>query len=261
MKTQLRDIWNDIRKGQNVDIYLTILVCGVLIILDIFSLVSEPIVLSGILAILILIAMGTLANRQVNDKIRDALDNLKDSPAKKFFSEWDETYFKQRLPTARDVSLLSVSISTFINSNVNGFSDFLARDGKLRCIMVEPHSDAMRMVMQREVGAGKQLSFLSTQVEQALQVFHELAENAPNLDQVQVKLINHVPAVVLTIVDGEADDGIMFVTLTGFGIPWTSRPYFTLHKQHDEKWFMFYYNSFNNMWNWEGGRTIDLREV
>lgn len=261
MKTQLQDIWNDIRKGQNVDIYLTVVVCGVLIILDIFDIVSQPIVLSGILAVLILVAVGTLANRQVNERIRDALDNLKSSPARNFFSEWDETNFRQRLPTARDVSLLAVCNSQFVNSNVKGFSDFLARGGKLRCILVEPQSDAMKMVMQREVGAGKQPSFLSTQVELALQVFHELAENAPNLDQVQVKLINHIPAVILTIVDGEADDGIMFVTLTGFGIPWTSRPSFTLHKQPDEKWFMFYYNSFNNIWNWEGGRAIDLREV
>ena len=64
MLSFFKRIYQDVLEGQNLEVYLTLLVALVLLILDVFGLVSPNIVAAGTLATLALLAYSTLNNRQ-----------------------------------------------------------------------------------------------------------------------------------------------------------------------------------------------------
>ena len=63
-----------------------------------------------------------------------------------------------------------------------------------------------------------------------------------------------------TVVDPESPDGVMFVTLNGFGhSPWT-RPTFVMHRDRDAPWFSYYYETLENLWAWRKLKRVNLAE-
>ncbi len=62
----------------------------------------------------------------------------------------------------------------------------------------------------------------------------------------------------MTFIDPDTDDGVLFITLTGFQMDLHSRPSFVLRKSTHRKWFMFYYQSFNNMMESEESYQVDF---
>ena len=261
MKLKLKQLLNDIKTGTNIDVYLTIIICAVLIFLDILGVTSASWISSGILAVLLLIALGTLSNRRTDERLKETVEELKTYTRRDFFSEWDETSFRECLPFARSISLIAVSNYQFINSNIDGLRDFISRGGKLRCILIEPEGTAVKMAADREFGASKQPSYISTQIHLTLELFRELASAAPNTSSVQVKLVDHLPFMVATIVDRELQNGIMFVTLFGFGYPSPPRPSFVLRKDRDSQWFAFFQNSYENIWQWSECQSQQITDL
>jgi hypothetical protein len=62
----------------------------------------------------------------------------------------------------------------------------------------------------------------------------------------------------LTVVDSEAPNGIIFVTLNGFGQHFLTTPTFALTRQKDGKWFDFFRNSFESAWSNPKSKPLDV---
>jgi hypothetical protein len=262
MKKYLKTIWNEIREGKNIDVYLTMLVCGMLLVLDIFGVVSTSIISSGILATLLLIALSTLSSRHTNQRVEATLANIEKSADKRsaleFFSEWDGRLFKQKLATAREISLFAIANYDFITSNSEELKQFLQRGGQLRYIYVEPDGEAIKMAADRGFGVEREPQHLPMLSAMSLRRLKEVAQEAPSQDSVKIKTIDYLPSSVITMVDHQEPSGVIFVTLNGFGQPFISRPSLTLNKQKDGKWFTFYQECFENIWQWTGCKDLDL---
>ncbi len=69
----IRRIWQDIRNGQNIDIYITVTVSFVVAILSAFGVTNQTLISSAILAILALVSASLLSNRRANESIESAL--------------------------------------------------------------------------------------------------------------------------------------------------------------------------------------------
>jgi hypothetical protein len=65
-------IWNDIRKGENLDVYLAI---GVSLVVAIWGLFSGSFKESAMLMVLGAISVGVLVNRQTNEKIKELIEH------------------------------------------------------------------------------------------------------------------------------------------------------------------------------------------
>jgi hypothetical protein len=66
-------IWQDIRAGKNLDIYVAIAMAVAVAILGVVGTASLTLIISAVLATLALVANGLLANRREDEGIRNAL--------------------------------------------------------------------------------------------------------------------------------------------------------------------------------------------
>lgn len=99
-----RNVWRDIRLGQNIDAHITIVVAIVIAILGITGSASQEVILSAILAVLALGTAGSLASRQENRKLQAAVSRIEhlDHLSDKFFSgEYDRNELKKLLRTSK----------------------------------------------------------------------------------------------------------------------------------------------------------------
>jgi hypothetical protein len=62
----------------------------------------------------------------------------------------------------------------------------------------------------------------------------------------------------MTFIDPECDDGLLFITLSGFRMDLHARPSFVLRRSTHKRWFDFYYQSFCNLWDSDGSRSVDF---
>ncbi len=153
--------------------------------------------------------------------------------------------------TARELSLLSIANYDFLQNNTEQLKDFLHRGGVIRSIYVKPNGEAIKIVAAggHHEATDRNPAHIEDRIRLSLAKLKEIAaEVDPN--KIQVKFVDLVPSVVLTMVDHQYDNKIMFVTLNGFREPYERRPSFVL-KDQDRKWFTFYKNCFENMWSYD----------
>ena len=72
----LQAVWRDVRAGQNLDIYLTIIISAVIAILGIFQVVDQTIISATVLAMLALVASTLLQNRRANDLLQKRMSAM-----------------------------------------------------------------------------------------------------------------------------------------------------------------------------------------
>lgn len=250
----IKRAWEGLLKSY--DVYIVILIALALSVLGIRGTASIPLVLSGTLATLAIIAFGLLKNRQTDEAIEKSLDRMSNNPlgasALEFFKEeWDEMLFQQRMETAKELSILAHANHEFISRNEERFGEFIQDGGKIRYIILEPTGEAMQLFANRSGGAEKSLA------QACLQIMSKLAMEGTS-GGVEIKLINHLPSAIVTMIDPNTKGGVIFVSLCGFNQFFLSRPGFVLHKNRDGKVFEFYQTYFENLWNWEGSKPFKV---
>lgn len=168
------------------------------------------------------------------------------------FDEWDDQELIRRLPDAKLICQQAVCSYGFINHNYSKLRSFVQNGGRLECVMIHPESKALLVSPERQAGAASDITYVQGQLNLAYQKLKALSEG------VVFKLTNHLPDPIMTFIDPESEDGVLFITLTGFRMDLHDRPSFVLRKSTHEKWFMFYYQSFQNLMNSEETFTVDF---
>lgn len=262
MKNIVHILPSDLRSGKNIDAYLTILLCAALLILDLLGIGNGNVISAGILSTLLLIAFGYLQTRNSSDRVEGKLDEVSQgqSSASHFFRTWNNNYLKETIANANEICTIAVANYNFFNLNTEEIRSFLSRGGKLRCIFVKPDGEAVRMAETSGFGAEKSPNHLNTQILLAFESMMPLIQNAIKPENVEVKTIDHFPIAVISIVNPYDADARMFVTLYGFGQPYTSRPSFTLTRTKDHRWFTFYLESFENMWSSPACQSLEIEK-
>lgn len=72
----LNEFLKDVRNGENIDVYFTLLVCIVVVALDVFGIVEFTVVTAAILLTLGLLSFGTLATRKTLEGLNNSLQKL-----------------------------------------------------------------------------------------------------------------------------------------------------------------------------------------
>ncbi len=168
------------------------------------------------------------------------------------FDEWDDQELVRRLADATLICQQAVCSYGFINYNYNKLRSFIKEGGKFECVMIHPESKALQVSPERQAGAASDISYVQGQLHLAFQKLKPLASGA------SFKLTHHLPDPIMTFIDPESEDGVLFITLTGFRMDLHSRPSFVLRKSTHRKWFLFYYQSFKNMLESEESSFVDF---
>jgi hypothetical protein len=84
----LSRVWKDISSGQNLDVYITVLIAIAVAVLGALDIADVTIIFSAVLATLALVSTSLLVNRHESEEIRNVFSTMKDkhSVADEFFS-------------------------------------------------------------------------------------------------------------------------------------------------------------------------------
>ncbi|MGE3389469.1 MAG: adenylate/guanylate cyclase domain-containing protein [Gammaproteobacteria bacterium] len=167
------------------------------------------------------------------------------------FEEWDDRELINRLSRASVLCQQAVCSYGFINYNYSKLRAFVRGGGRFECVMIHPRSAALQVSPERQTGATADVEYARGQLQLA---FHKLKGLAS--DRIVFKLTHHLPDPIMTFIDPATDDGVLFITLTGFRMDLHERPSCVLRRSTHARWFEFYYQSFRKLQ--ESERTIDV---
>jgi hypothetical protein len=159
MKQHLRRFWN--RLAEDIEFYLTLVAATVVLMLERLHIVHEEIVLSSILAVLVIVAFSIVRNRRsIEEMIKHTTMPQTANLAV------DDSFFKERLATAREVSMLVVANPDVVIPNFVDLLDLVNRGGKVRYCIINPNGNALKMATARDfyssLGSNEQEGFDET---------------------------------------------------------------------------------------------------
>jgi hypothetical protein len=171
---------------------------------------------------------------------------------------WRSAFAKERIGTAKEIWHQSVSSYASINDSSKELEIFVRRGGRLRCILTDPGGEALQYGIIRNIGQSALIGNLRTQFRDTQAVLEKIAGSASKGGGVSLKKIDFLPDPILTIVDPEQEEGVIFATLNGFGQTPAARPSFLLRQQRDAAWFSFYCDSFRKLWDHPLSKEVKL---
>jgi hypothetical protein len=183
----LRRAWEDIRQGENLDLYVTVAVSFLLIVLNILGValsLSTPLSLT----ILALLAIAILGNRH---RLETILRNLAKATHDVFYGDFPD-YVQQeiaeKIEQSADVLLMGVDLDETLNRHYCLLEQKLRQGSKIRAVLVDPDSPACEMVVERRYRPTT-LESQSSQIRSGMEALRELREKT--LGDLQVPSAGH----------------------------------------------------------------------
>ena len=169
------------------------------------------------------------------------------------FQEWNDQELVERFASAKVICTQVVASYSLFNNHERMLRQFLKEGGTYQCIMIHPESDALCVAIERHYGPGQHRTFITNQVQLA---FFKLQSFPPGLE---LRLTHHFPEPIMTFIDPEEKEGVLFITTTGFRMDKQERPSFVLRRKTHRQWFEFYYNSFQKLWGSHETQAVDFK--
>jgi hypothetical protein len=248
-----RVVWNDIRAGQNIDIYITVGIAIAVAILGVLGIANSIIIASATLAILALMSVNLLLNRYENENIRKLISQQQQSTglAEKFLKPKYRLFeVKQHLISSQTAFFWGADLARTIPLLDYEIIQGLRNGLQVKFLFIKPGNglggDAVRMASFR-YSNGKEISAINQDIERNFRYLATYQSSTPH-GRIEVRVIDYLPPWTIIAVNPFSPTGAMFVHLTAFRVPNEVRPSFELSASDDEKWFTFFLEQFESVW-------------
>jgi len=245
--------WEEIKKGKNMMLYITFLISVLATLLSFLGTIWPSkvewipnltnFIDTVILAVLALFAVDFLNERRLREKFKE-----------EWFPQYSwiniESRMAERLKSARKIKLIAISPLHFIRGYEEILKGILDHEhAEIKIILVNPDETKTQAI--NLIARGRHINF--THGKQVLDDICTKFENYIKKGRLEVKLINYIPSHIVTILDEERNDGIMYATIYSFGQEDPSRPCSIITRE-DGKKYDFFLREFKLLW----GQGINL---
>jgi hypothetical protein len=242
----LRVVWQDIRAGQNLDIYLTIIISVAIAILGIFQVVEQTIISATVLAMLALVANTLLQNRRANDLLQKRMSAME---GYEFLGRELEDYYQQNeaLSTASTALFWGVTLERLIPHVQAELQEGL-RQGRLkaRFLLLKPESNAVKMAAFSMRNGNERR--INTAINMAIERVTDLASDANKPAKLEVRVVDYLPPWTLIAFDPSLKKGKMFISISLFRHRIRDRPSFQLDAEKHGYWMRTFTEQFEELW-------------
>lgn len=253
----LRSVWQDIRSGENLDVYVTVIIAVLVAILSIFELVDQTIVLSTVLATLALVSVALLRNRHADDEIRTTLARIEvgEDTTEQRRIEYDLATVRDLVGSARKAYFWGLTFTRTIPALEFAFEQGLRTGLELKILILKPDSAAAELAAFGTRYAGVEEE--NQHIRATLTRLARIARDVPS-GNLEVRVINYLPHWTMISFDPHLPNGRMFIRLVGFRIPNELRPSYELTNSGGNTLFQFYLEQFEEVW--QEAEPVDLQE-
>lgn len=249
----------EVRAGENLDLYVTIVLAVIVAVLSVFQIVQLELVISVLLTVIAIIASALIVNRRItgelsrtNQQVKSALDEIKASIVRKPLAAdvFREGYpdFKSMLNAATSVSVLGAVLSTSVSRYNSDFVKLLERGGTIRMLISEPTPEVLKMQSFRS-STIQDNDFLISTSRNSIKSIKAISERAPFQGNLDLRTMPYLPPYGIIIITEPNDLSTVFVRISSFRVSATEQPTFEVNNQDDKEWFAFYAQQFEYMWN------------
>lgn len=242
----VKDIWRDLRRGENIDLYPIIVISLTATVLSQLGVGSRDWTLSLLLALVGLIAIAMLVNRRQGQRISAALAKLGEASAlsQRFLRrEGSVEDATRRIAAAREVWLWGTTLSVHLPAFEDEVRSGLARGLTIRVLLIRPESAAIAMAAFR---AGPRVTEddLDADLRRNLTRLQRMATSG----DLEVRVIDYLGPYVLYLFDPLTNHGHAIVRVTNFRGTNDDRPTFELDAEKDQLWFAYFRRQFETVW-------------
>jgi hypothetical protein len=263
----LDKVFQDIREGKNLEVYLTLVVALALLILDIFEIISTEALAAGTLATLALLAYSTLGSRERMQRLTDVSEATQAlfeqviggrPKADDFF--WKQKHSLERdIAQARFIGGVGVSLSRTVRDCLAEFENCLEAGASIRLMVIDPASSAPRQARLRSK-SGVEDSFFVDLVRTTVARLCILAELGDLPGTLELGLLPYVPSFGLFLIDPDEPHGRIIVEVYQHK-SLAFNPTFELDAQRDAQWYRFFREQFDLLWESCGDRKKAGQEI
>ncbi len=245
--TLFQKIWHDIRAGENIDQYLTIIVAIILTLLNLLGIYTQSSLAPFILAVLSLLAINSLVSRF---KIDELLKGKTGASNILLRNEYPSSY-KTDFENADEMWLIGVSLHRTIKTNYPILEKKLRRGQLLRVLLVRPQGAGIQMAVTRNY-THRRVDTKSNDILFVLELLCSLREIAPS--NIYIRTIDFPLSYGATVVNPDTVDGKLYIEHYSFRVSADSIPRYVL-KVSDGQWYAFYKREIEALWlageDWE----------
>lgn len=155
---RLRKLVQDLTQGRNLEVYLTLVVALILLLLDVLGIASDQAIAAGILATLALLALSVFNNRESVDASRAELVELKQllerqlsgrASAHEFFIA-GRLNLASELESADTIYFAGVTLNRTVRDYLGIIDRRLQVGSKVQILIIDPESDAPKQALLRD---------------------------------------------------------------------------------------------------------------
>jgi hypothetical protein len=237
----LRQIWNDIRNGENLDFYLLIAA-----IIGIFVLQLVQVNIGQVIPLVTLAALGILANSALRNRhtVEELSRKLVPSANSVFLEEFASN-LKSDFESSPTVWLVGVSLSRTIRAYYSVLERKLRRGDTVRVLLVHPEGAASEIASSRP--------YPKMEVEQTQRYIRDSLNSLCSLAQstsgkLEVRTIQNPLTYGVIATNPNAQDGVLYCELFPFQTVGNTLPRFILRAK-DGQWYEFFRKELENLWN------------
>lgn len=237
---KINKIWADVRKGQNIDLLLTVIVSFGLVLLNLFGVTSPDLIASLTLAVLGLIALSSLESRYQNEKLLNRLEQTNDA----LFQNSFPSQMEQDIKAAKELWLVGVSLSRTVKSYYSDIEQKLKNGYSVNAILTHPDGAVLELSVLPVYG-NKSLEQRKAEILGSLETLCDLQEKYPNFLKIRTsrQYIGHG----VIAVNPNDNTGKLYIENHPFKMPGGARPKFLL-KARDGEWYDFYKQEMFVIW-------------
>lgn len=256
----LDKVLRDVREGENLEVYLTLVVVLVLLFLDVFGVVSTGAVAAGTLATLALLAYGTLNSREQMQHLVDTSmatqavveQAVSGKPKADDFFWTGRRSLERDLIRARFIGIVGLTLSRTVRDYLDIFEKRLESGACIRFVVIDPASQAPQQAVLRSKG-GVGDSFYADLVRTTVERICMLAGSDDSPGTVELGLLPYAPSFGLFLIDPHEPHGRIIVEIYQHK-SLAFNPTFELDAQQDARWYKFFLEQFDLLWESCGDR-------
>ncbi|MBE9156806.1 hypothetical protein IQ265_08180 [Nodosilinea sp. LEGE 06152] len=237
----IRRIISDIRKGENIDLYLFALAALALAILNGLGLASKTLIESVTLALLGLLAAYSLG-------IRDRLNGINDKftgTSNLLYEELPSNLRDATISNSKELFIIGISLNRTIATFYSQLEQKLKDGQKIKILVVDPNGEAVKLIPQR-IYRPISNQRLSDKISDTLLLTCSLHSKAS--DQIEIRTIDFPISFGCFASNIEMSDGSIYIEYYSYK---TTRdlPCVVVSSRKNPYWYSVYKIEVLNLWN------------
>ena len=259
MTEGLKLIAKEIRRRENIDLYVTILLAIVVGILGVVGNVRFEIISAAILATLGLLANSLLASRRSTDKLAErltALESIRSDIAsigkgqlalEKFFLTREQLpSFEEQLTDAQSIDICGMSLLAVATRHRGILLDKVRRGCKIRLLLLNPRNESLMQMIAPFIS-----SLTVPAHTDAIRTSLTCLRSDPaffNSDLVQIRVYDYPLAHAMLVINRDMPDGRLRVEMYMHSSMPANAPGFYILKKDEPRWFDVFVAEFEEHW-------------